>query len=510
MLTKTWTSALNGISPFTVEIEVSNNGEGNENVVHIVGLPDATVRESKDRIRSAFFSSGLKYPKGYTTVSLAPADVKKSGAALDFPIAVGLLAITTEIDKAILKDSLFVGELALDGTLRPVKGVLAMAIHAREAGFKKMFVPEDNAFEAAIAEGVSVYSIRHLRQAYEILSGNEIAAPVSCNVKEYFNSSDFYKNDFSYVKGQMAVKRGLEIAAAGAHNVLMIGPPGCGKSLLAKSYSSILPKLNLDEALKVTQIHSISGSLSSDKPLITERPFRSPHHTISDAGLLGGTSNPRPGEISLAHKGVLFLDELPEYKRSTLEVMRQPLESGEVTISRASGTATFPAEFMLLAAMNPCPCGHFGSTQRECRCSSTQIMRYRSKISGPLLDRIDIHLEVSPLSDDELLKKAEGEKSESIRERVENAREVQRQRFDCNFSTNSSMSPNQLQEHCTLETGAQNLLKTAINDLNLSARAYDRILRLARTIADLEEEGNILTHHVAEAIQYRTLDRKLW
>ena len=510
MLTKTWTSALNGISPFTVEIEVSNNGEGNENVVHIVGLPDATVRESKDRIRSAFFSSGLKYPKGYTTVSLAPADVKKTGAALDLPIAVGLLAITTEINKALLQDALFIGELALDGALRPVKGALAMAIHARESGFKKMFVPEENANEAAIAEGVSVYAVKHLRQAYEILSGNEIAVPISCNIQDYFESPDFYKNDFSYVKGQLAVKRGLEIAAAGSHNVLMIGPPGCGKSLLAKSYSSILPKLNLEEALKVTQIHSIAGSLPEEKPLITERPFRSPHHTISDAGLLGGTSNPRPGEVSLAHKGVLFLDELPEYKRSTLEVMRQPLESGDVTISRAAGTATFPAEFMLLAAMNPCPCGHFGSVQRECRCSSTQIMRYRSKISGPLLDRIDIHLEVAPLSDKEMLNKANGERSEDIRSRVEGARAIQRKRFDCSFSTNASMGPNQIQEHCELEVGASNLLQTAINDLNLSARAYDRILRLARTIADLEEEVNILTHHVAEAIQYRTLDRKLW
>ena len=510
MLTKTWSSSLQGITPFTVEVEVSNNGDGNENVINIVGLPDASVRESKDRIRSAFYSSGLKYPQGYSTVSLAPADVKKSGAAFDLPIAVGLLATTTDIDKSILDGAIFIGELALDGALRPSKGVLAMAIHARESGFKKLFVPEENGFEAAIAEGVQVYPITNLREAYEVLSGKKVISPVKCNIAEYFNSPEFYKNDFSHVKGQHAVKRGLEIAAAGGHNVLMIGPPGCGKSLLAKSYSSILPKLSLDESLKVTQIHSIAGTLPAEKPLITERPFRSPHHTISDAGLLGGTSNPRPGEISLAHKGVLFLDELPEYKRSTLEVMRQPLESGEVTISRASGTATFPSEFMLLAAMNPCPCGHFGSTQRECRCTSTQIMRYRSKISGPLLDRIDIHLEVSPLTEKELLGKAEGECSESIRDRVEEAREIQRQRFNSGVETNSTMAPQQLQEHCQTDTGASNLLKTAINDLNLSARAYDRILRLARTIADLEREESILTHHVAEAIQYRTLDRKLW
>lgn len=510
MLTKTWSAALSGLNPFTVEIEVSNNGEGNENVINIVGLPDATVRESKDRIRSAFYSSGLKYPKGYTTVSLAPADVRKSGAALDFPIAIGLLSSTTILQEGVLDSTMFIGELALDGYLRPVKGALAMAIHARECGFKKLFVPEENAVEASIAEGVEIYSIKYLKQAVDILTGHENPQPVKSDINSYFKSPDFYRNDFSHVKGQHSVKRGLEIAAAGAHNVLMIGPPGCGKSLLAKSYSSILPQLNLDEALKVTQIHSIAGTLSDEQPLITERPFRSPHHTISDAGLLGGTSNPRPGEVSLAHKGVLFLDELPEYKRSTLEVMRQPLESGEVTISRASGTATFPADFMLLAAMNPCPCGHFGSTQRECRCSSTQIMRYRSKISGPLLDRIDIHLEVTPLTDQELLNKAEGEKSEDIRNRVEQAREIQKKRFSCGFTTNALMGPKQIEEFCDTEKSAVNLLRTAINDLNLSARAYDRILRLARTIADLEGEGNILTHHVAEAIQYRTLDRKLW
>lgn len=510
MLTKTWSAALNGITPFTVEIEASNNGEGNENVVNIVGLPDATVRESRDRVRSAFYSAGIKYPQGYTTVSLAPADIKKSGAGLDFPIAIGLLATTCELNRSIFKDSLFIGELALDGHLRPVRGSLAMAIHAREAGFKKMFVPHENAMEAAIAAGVEVYGIRHLRQALEILDGSLSALPVECDVEKYFKQPDFHKNDFSHIKGQYSVKRGLEIAGAGGHNVLMIGPPGCGKSLLAKSYSSILPKLNLDEALKVTQIHSIAGILPTEQPLVSTRPFRSPHHTISDAGLLGGTSNPRPGEVSLAHKGVLFLDELPEYKRSTLEVMRQPLESREVTISRASGTATFPADFMLLAAMNPCPCGHFGSTQRACRCSSTQIMRYRSKISGPLLDRIDIHLEVSPLSESELLSKAAGEKSTEVRARVEKARGIQQLRFNSGVRTNALMEPKELEEYCQTETGASNLLKTAINELNLSARAYDRILRLARTIADLESVKNIQTHHVAEAIQYRTLDRKLW
>jgi magnesium chelatase family protein len=402
------------------------------------------------------------------------------------------------------------GELTLDGRLRPVKGCLAMAIHAREKGFKRMLVPAENAMEASVAEGVQVFGVANLKEAYAFLCGKISLLPFSCDFENILQGQTNFEDDFSHVKGQHAVKRGLEIAAAGAHNILMIGPPGCGKSLLARSYSSILPKLNLEEALKVTQIHSIAGNLPDDRPLVTKRPFRSPHHTISDAGLLGGSSNPRPGEVSLAHKGVLFLDELPEYKRSTLEVMRQPLESGEVTISRASGTATFPADFMLLAAMNPCPCGFFGGLNRRCRCSTTQVMRYRSKISGPLLDRIDIHLEVTAVSEEELLNKGTGEPSVDIRQRVEAARALQKKRFGNGSETNASMKPGDLQEYCQVDTAGRNLLKIAINDLGLSARAYDRILRLARTIADLEASESLQSHHIAEAIQYRTLDRKLW
>ncbi|MCH2205599.1 MAG: YifB family Mg chelatase-like AAA ATPase [Lentisphaerales bacterium] len=510
MLTKVWSSALNGISPFTVEVEVSNNAQGNENYVSIGGLPDASVRESRERIRSAVYTSGLKFPEGASTVALAPADIKKSGAALDLPIALGLVGITNGIPKNIFDHTIIIGELALDGRVRPVKGSLAMAIYAREKGFKRMLVPAENAFEASVAEGVEVYAIENLRQAFDFLIGELPLGAVNCDLTALFNKSQSYEYDFAHVKGQHAVKRGLEIAAAGAHNILLIGPPGCGKSLLARSYASILPELNIDEALKVTQIHSIAGELPNDEPLLTRRPFRSPHHTVSDSGLLGGTSNPRPGEVSLAHKEVLFLDELPEYKRSTLEVMRQPMEAGEVTISRAAGTATFPADFMLLAAMNPCPCGHYGSIQRQCRCSSAQITRYRSKISGPLLDRIDIHLEVTPVTEEELLNKAVGEPSEEIRERVNSAREKQRLRFGNGITTNSSMKPNDVQDHCTTDASGRALLKTAINDLNLSARTYDRILRLARTIADLEGFEQIQAQHIAEAVQYRTLDRKLW
>jgi magnesium chelatase family protein len=510
MLSKVWSATLNGISPFTVEIEVSGNGDGNENVVSIVGLPDATVRESKERIRSAVFASSLSFPKGYATVALAPAEVKKSGAALDLPIAMALISITEKINPVALQNTMLIGELALDGRLRPVKGALALAIHAREQGFARMLVPAENAIEACVAEGVEIFAVTHFRQAFEILTGQELAFPVTCDIATLFNNTDHFENDFADVKGQLAVKRGLEIAASGFHNLLMIGPPGCGKSLLAKSYSSILPRLHLDEALKVTQIHSIAGTLPSDQSLITSRPFRSPHHTISDAGLLGGTSNPRPGEVSLAHNGVLFLDELPEYRRSTLEVMRQPLESGEVTISRASGTATFPANFMLLAAMNPCPCGFYGDVNRECRCSSAQIGRYRGKISGPLLDRIDIHLEVSSLTDKEMLSKASGERSENIRVRVEAARKIQFERFKSGLRSNASMNSSEIGEYCVADVAGANLMKSAINDLNLSARAYDRILRLSRTIADLEGEEKILVHHIGEAIQYRTLDRKLW
>ena len=508
--TKSWSCVLNGMEPFTVEVEVSTTDtSGSDTVVSIVGLPDSAVRESKDRVYSALCASGFRFPKGNTIISLAPAGIKKSGPALDLPIAIALIAACEEdFPLETLDHALFFGELALDGRIRPVNGALAMALHAREHKFQSLFVPMANGAEASIAEGVAVYAISDLRQAYEILKGNLFTQPVNCDILSLFNQPLHEKQiDFKDIKGHQSARRGLEIAAAGNHNLILVGTPGCGKTLLARAFSGILPKLHLEEALKVTQVHSIAGALPENQALITQRPFRSPHHTISEAGLLGGSSNPRPGEVSMAHHGVLFLDELPEYKRSTLEVLRQPMESGQVTISRASGTCTFPANFMLIAAMNPCPCGFYGSVQRECRCSSMQVQKYRSRISGPLLDRIDIHLETRPLSEAELSSPANAENSASIQKRVEAARLIQQKRFN-SPRTNDSLQPGELQIHCKLDSTGQSLLSQAVNSLDLSARAYDRILRVA--IADLEGETHILPEHIGEAVQYRALDRKLW
>ncbi len=512
MFTKVMTAALNGINPFVVEVEVNATGQGDQTTVAIVGLPDAAVRESRERVRSAINGAGYRYPYGHSTVSLAPADVKKTGAGFDLPIALALIAATGKnLDPASLEGTLVIGELALDGIIRPVNGALAIAVHARELGYRRLICPAANAAEASVAEGVEVYGVSHLAEAVKFLDGLEPLTPAHCDVKGLFASAvSRFDNDFSSVKGHGMVKRGLEVAAAGGHNVLLIGPPGCGKTLMARCFAGILPQLCLDEALKVTQIHSIAGALPPGRPLVTQRPFRSPHHTISDAGLLGGTSNPRPGEISLAHHGVLFLDELPEYRRSTLEVMRQPMEAGEVTISRATGSCTFPASFMLFAAMNPCPCGHYGSSLRQCRCGSDQVQRYRSKISGPLLDRIDLHLEVSPVSEEELVKRPLGESSAQIRSRVEKARANQRRRFSDDSRTNATMNNAAVQEHCLLDDTGHKMMRRAISDLNLSARAFDRVLRMARTIADLEDQELIGAGHVAEAVNYRTLDRRLW
>jgi len=512
MLTKTYSAAIQGIEAYTVEIEVNATGIGNDTIITVVGLPDTAVRESRERVWSAIHSSGFSPKSGRTTINLAPADIRKEGAGFDLPIALALIAAANGFEKEKLCKIMIAGELALDGTIRPIHGALAIALHAQKVGIANVLVPAENAKEAAMAENIRVYGAKNLSEAITFFCDAHTLPRIKIDLKTYFDTiHNNIDHDFADVKAQEVAKRAMEIAAAGNHNALMIGPPGSGKSMLAKRIPTILPRLTLPEALEVTKIHSISHSLPDNEPLIVQRPFRSPHHTISDAGLLGGQSMPKPGEISLAHNGVLFLDELPEFKRSVLEVLRQPLENGEVTISRAMGSFTFPSNFMLIAAMNPCPCGYYGSTQRQCRCNQGQIQRYRAKISGPLLDRIDIHVEVSAIQHNELMSKRNGESSLAIRQRVEKARQIQIQRFANNkVRCNADMSGKLMDKYCQLNNDAMNMLKYAINDLNLSARAYDRVLRVARTIADLDESENINCNHISEAIQYRTLDRQLW
>ena len=515
MISKVFSAAVLGVDAYNVEIEVNVTGRGKETNVSIVGLPDNAVKESRDRVFSAIETSGLPYPIGRVIINLAPADIKKEGAAFDLPIAVGMLAANGSVKNEKICRGMFVGELALNGSVRSVKGILPIVLNAsKNNNLDYIIVPSDNAKEATIASGnKKIYSIDHLREVYDFLSGKlEMQPEEKIDINAYSNSFGNKKiPDFAEVKGQLFVKRALEIAAAGGHNLLMIGPPGTGKSMLAKRLPGILPPLELDEALEVTKTHSIVGLLSSDMPIICERPFRSPHHTISDAGLLGGQSMPTPGEVSLAHNGVLFLDELPEFKRNVLEVLRQPIENGKVTISRASGSYTFPANFMLIAAMNPCPCGYFGSKTKECRCSTYQIQRYRNKISGPLLDRIDIHIEVLPLSEDELLSMPKGETSAEIGKRIKGARTNQINRFNgLNIYSNSQMDAGEIQKFCQLSDDCINYLRHTIRELKLSARAYDRILKVARTISDLNNEDEVGLDHIAEAVQYRSLDRRLW
>jgi len=509
MLVKTYGSAIFGIDAMIITIEV-NVGKGSK--YFLVGLPDNAVKESQERIRAALVNIEKKFPGRRIIINMAPADIRKEGSAYDLPIALGILAASNQISEERLGDYVIMGELSLDGGIKPVKGALPIALAAKRNGFKGVIVPSENAGEAAIVEGIEVYGAHHILEVCDFADGNEVLEKVEINQEDAFleklNHFDF---DFSDVKGQENIKRALEIAAAGGHNVIMIGPPGSGKTMLAKRISSILPPLSLSEAIETTKIHSVAGVLGNGTSLITTRPFRAPHHTISDAGLVGGGTYPQPGEISLAQNGVLFLDELPEFKRTVLEVMRQPMEDRVVTISRARITVEFPANFMLVAAMNPCPCGYYNHPEKACVCSPGAVKKYLNRISGPLFDRIDLHVEVVPVPFRDLAEAPPGEKSAEIRKRVIRARAIQSERFNGGkVHNNAQMSRNDLDRFCKLNETGRQLLKTAMEKLNLSARAYDRIIKVSRTIADLAESPEIKPEHLAEAIHYRSLDRESW